>query len=216
MFIHGGISFMKSGGKSQNNKYFNFLSRYLTKKLILIIVIIAVFATGTIGSKKFFSYDSKTTKIGLEDIGELATQSAYCTEVNVTEASRELFGLEIPFTQSKYVYSYDVVIKAGYDFSKIQWSVKGNTIEVRLPTAKILGKEIKTDSFKVYHEKESIFRHITLAENNEAMNSLKQTAEENAVANGLLEEARNNGESILKGFFANVYDLDEYEIVFTD
>ena len=54
---------------------------------------------------------NKLTKLGFEDIGELATQAAYCTEVNVTEGARELFGLTIPFTQSKYVYSYDVVIK---------------------------------------------------------------------------------------------------------
>lgn len=44
--------------------------------------------------------DSETAKIGFEDIGELATQSAYCTEVNVTEAARELFGVEIPLRKA--------------------------------------------------------------------------------------------------------------------
>lgn len=207
---------MSSENKIQTRKKFHFLSSHLIRKIITVIAIIAVLTTGTMGIKNYFSYDSKTAKIGFEDIGELATQSAYCTEVNVTEASRELFGYEIPFTQSKYVYSYDVIIKAGFDFGEIKWSANGSTIEVRLPAAKILSKEIKTDSFKVYHEKESIFRHITLAENNEAMNSLKQTAEENAIANGLFEEARSNVETILTGFFANVYDLDKYEITFTE
>ena len=108
------------------------------------------------------------------------------------------------------------MIKAGFDFREIEWSAKDATIEVRLPDVKVLSNEIKTDSFRVYHEKESIFRHITLAENNEAMNSLKQTAEENAIANGLFEEARSNAETILTGFFANVYDLDKYKISFID
>ena len=41
-------------------------------------------------------------------------------------------------------------------------------------------------------------------------------AQEQAVANGLLEEARKNGELILQGFFANVYDLSEYTIEFIE
>ena len=37
-----------------------------------------------------------------------------------------------------------------------------------------------------------------------------------AIANGLFENARSNAETILTGFFGNVYDLDKYEIVFLD
>ena len=35
---------------------------------------------------------------------------------------------------------------------------------------------------------ESIFRQITLEENNEALEALKQDAQDNAVANGLLDK----------------------------
>ncbi len=150
----------------------DFLTKYLTRKVIAILVIGILLSTGVVGMRKLISNHSKTTKIGFEDIGELATQTAYCTEVNVTEASREFYGIEIPFTQSKYVYSYDVIIKAGFDFSEIEWSEKDSVIEIRLPATKILSREIKADSFKVYHEKESIFRHITLAENNDAMDKI--------------------------------------------
>ena len=48
------------------------------------------------------------------------------------------------------------------------------------------------------------------------MKKLQKTAEENAVANGLLENARDNSETILKIFFSNKYDLEKYEIVFKD
>lgn len=179
----------------------------------MVIVVIIVIA---LGITRFFSTESKTTKIGFEDIGELATQAAYCTEVNVTEGSRNLFGITIPFTQSKYIYSYDVTIKAGFDFGEIQWELNGHTIEVRLPQAEVLSTEIDLDSLKVYHEEESIFRQITLTENNEALQTLQENAEQNAVENGLLDNARSNAETILTGFFGNVYDMDEYEIVFKD
>ena len=193
-----------------------FFKLYLTQKVVKIILIIAVIVILFIGVSRYFLTESRTTKLGFEDIGELATQTAYCTEVNVTEAARELFGMTIPFTQSKYIYSYDIQIKAGLDFEEIEWEVNGSTIEVRLPETKILSSEIDLDSFKVYLEDESIYREITLEENNEALKSMKQSAEDDAVANGLLENARSNAETILTGFFGNVYDMDEYEIVFKD
>lgn len=193
-----------------------FFKLYLTQKAVKIILIIAVIVILFIGVSRYFLTESRTTKLGFEDIGELATQTAYCTEVNVTEAARELFGMTIPFTQSKYIYSYDIQIKAGLDFEEIEWEVNGSTIEVRLPETKILSSEIDLDSFKVYLEDESIYREITLEENNEALKSMKQSAEDDAVANGLLENARSNAETILTGFFGNVYDMDEYEIVFKD
>lgn len=71
--------------------------------------------------KSNLTIDSTGSRLGFEDIGELSTQSAYTTEVSLIKDFRTIFGLEIPFTQSKYIYSYDVQMKAGLDFSKIPW-----------------------------------------------------------------------------------------------
>lgn len=201
---------------AKKSKVFRFLKKHLTKKIIVVVVIVLLVAAGMIGIRNVVISESKATKIGFEDIGELATQSAYCTAVNVTDDWRKLFGMKIPFTQSKYIYSYDFEIKAGYDFKEIEWDEKDKKIVVKLPQVKILSNEINLDSFKVYHEEESIFSPITLEENNEALENLKKTALEDAIENGLFENARNNAETILTGFFANVYDMDEYEIVFQD
>lgn len=192
------------------------LKIYFSQKIMGILLGLVVIAVLIFGISRYFSTESKTEKIGFEDIGELATQSAYTTEVNVTEASRDLFGVSIPFTQSKYIYSYDVELKAGFDFGEIEWKLSDHRIEVSLPEAKILSCEIDLDSLKVYHEEESIFRQVTLEENNEALKTLKENAENDAVANGFLENARSNAETILTGFFGNVYNLDEYEIIFKD
>lgn len=207
---------MQSELVEKDNAKLEFLKRKPNKKIIIgVLILVSIFAI-VIGLKNFVSFESKTTKIGFEDIGEFATQTAYCTELNVTENSRDLFGVTIPFTQSKYIYSYDIVIKAGFDFEDIKWKVNGTSIEVKLPEAKVLSNEINLDSFKIYHEDESIFTQITMTESNESMKDLKQKAEEDAIANGLLENARTNVEIILKGFFGNVYDLEKYEIIFID
>lgn len=188
--------------------------RYIPVKIILTIAILAAVFGAGVGVRSVLVSGNKLTRLGFEDIGELATQAAYCTEVNVTEGARELFGLTIPFTQSKYVYSYDVVIKAGFDFREVKWKVEGKTIKVTLPEVKILSSQLDLDSFQLYHEAESIFMQISLQDNNEAIKAMVADAQEQAVANGLLEEARKNGELILQGFFANVYDLSEYTIEF--
>lgn len=201
--------------KTKNSKVSRFVSRNFGTILKLAILIAIVAAIG-VGVRVINVSESKTTKIGFEDIGEMATQSAYCTEVNVTEDAKELYGMRIPFTQSKYIYSYDIVIKAGYDFNEIEWKEKNKTIEVKLPEAKVLSNELDMDSFKVYHEEESIFSKITLEENNDAVKKMKLNVQENAIANGLLENARSNAETMLTGFFADEYDLDEYKIVFKD
>lgn len=114
------------------------------------------------------------------------------------------------------IYSYDIVIKAGIDFEEIEWSEKGKKIEVKLPEVKILSSEINPDSMKIYYEEESIFRQISLEENNEAQSKMRQQAEEDAINSGLLDNARSNAETILRSFFASQYDLQEYEVVFVD
>lgn len=200
----------------KETKKSNPIKKYIIKKgkwgILILVVILAVL----IGVRSVIHFDNKTTKIGFEDIGEFATQTAYLTELSIIDNSRNLFGVSIPFTQSKYVYSYDVIIKAGFDFGAIEWNEKDNIIEVKLPEGKILSSEINLDSFKVYHEEESIFNEITIKENNESMIGLKEKAEEDAIANGLLKNARINAETVLTGFFAKEYDLDKYEIVFKD
>ena len=199
--------------QQENKKRPTWRNRIIKKLIVPVIAIIIVLGIGISMGKEFFA-DSKSTKLGFEDIGELATQVAYCTEVSVVEGARDLFGVTIPFTESKYIYSYDVIIKAGLDFTKIEWAEENNTIEVELPEIRILSSEIDLDSFKVYHEDESIFRQISMTENNESFKTMQQEAEQDAVANGLLDNARSNAESILREFFANKYDLEQYTIHF--
>lgn len=202
------------------NGFFNWMKSHLSKKALkaigggVVVLIIGIvlwlgFADSTI-------FQVKTTRLGFEDVGELVTQSAYTTVVESTDDANKLFGIDIPFTQTKYIYSYDVIINAGYDFSQVKWKVIDNKIEVEMPEPIIISNEIDLDSLVVYHEQESIFNQVSIAQNNQALQNLKKTAEQDAINNGLLVQARENAERILSGFFGQVYDLEEYEIVFTE
>lgn len=186
----------------------------LIKYGAILLGVIILAAAIIIGYRVYTSSEQETTKIGFENIGELATQSAYCTEVNVTDKSKKLWKVKIPFTQSKYIYSYDFVVKAGFNFGEITWEETNQRITVKLPKAKVLSVEPVDGSFKVFHEKESIFQQVKLEENMEALEEMKNQAKEDAIANGLYDNAKANAESMLTAFFGSTYDMSQYKIEF--
>lgn len=205
---------MKGQEKKEKNKFSVILSNLLKKPILYIVVGVVLLGTLTIGITTVVSNESKTTKIGFKDIGELATQSAYTTVVNVEEVSRNILGIQIPFTESKYIYSYDVEVKAGIDFAEIEWEQKGKTIEVKLPEIKVLSSSLDLESFKVYHESNSAFSNIKLNKHNDALKQLQKEAEKEAISNGILEEAKENAEKIVTEFFGQEYSSKEYKIKF--
>lgn len=192
--------------------------KWLANKTFKVAVIVAVVvALLTFGATEVFRSKSVTTKIGFEDIGELATQSAFCTQVNSPEDVRTLFGkFNIPFTENTIIYSYNVIIKAGFDFGEIKYKVNENSkkISVDLPEARILSADIDRDSQEIYIEDESLFNNFTLEERNAEDKKMIETAKRTSIENGLFDNARDNAEIILKGFFSNQYDMEEYKITF--
>lgn len=158
--------------------------------------------------------EAKTTKIGFEDIGELDTQVAYCTVVDVIDDPREIFGVEVPFTKSKYIYSYDVVVKAGLDFEKMDWKETGGKIKVKMPEVYVTDSYIDEKSGRIYHEEESIFSPITLEEQMLARAELVETGVNDAIANGLYDKAKENAEKMLTSFFKQHDEYKDKEIVF--
>ncbi len=186
-------------------------------KIVAIIVVIAIVISGVaIGTKTVFNSQNKTSDIGFENMGKLVTQSCTCTQIQDTDKAVEWYGFKVPFTQTKYLYSYDVEITAGIDFEQIRWKAddEKKVITVKLPEAEIIGRELDEDSLEVYYEKESAFVRVSLEENNEAIKSMKDKAEQKAIDKGILDKATKNAQKIVKAFFEKNYDLDEYTVKF--
>lgn len=190
-------------------------TKLLTKKIIAVLVVFAAIVVVILGVSDWKSTQSKSTKLKFENIGELATQCAYSTEIEVIEEARTLFKVKIPFTQSKYIYSMDFEIKAGYDFDKIFWEEKSNNkIVVTMPPVKVLSNEPKTDTVKIYHEEESVFKQIGLTDVMVSIDEMKNNAQRTAIENGLFDNAKQNAETLIKGFLGQKYDTKEYKIEF--
>ncbi len=183
----------------------------LTVAAVVLVVIVLAFLSGQ-GMRSV----SKTSTLGLRDIGELATQAGYFTTVQTISKSRAVLGLEVPGTRSNYVYSYDGTIKAGVDFSKIEMTVDDAAYQITItfPEFQILSTEIKEDSFVLYNDGSNPFTSLKIEDVNRGNAELKKNAQETALKNGILENARTNAELLIKGFLAGMYDMSVYEVVF--
>ena len=155
---------------------------------------------------------------GLSDIGELATEEYYFTQVETYDSTKsaQLFNVtfDLPLTRTKFIYSYDGVIKACVDFAeiKVEKDDLKRLITVTLPKSHILSSEIDFDSFELYDEQTSIFNPVSVKDVNDTNKAMVQTAEKDALAKGLLDRADKNAETLVKNFLRGGYDVREYAV----
>ena len=215
---------MKDTGKREKdmneekkpNKIWNWAKKVIKPKHILIVIAVVVVCGVGLGVKDRFSTDSEVIKLKFENIGEMATQAAYLTSIDTIDVERDIYGLHIPFTQSKCILSFNSTIKAGIDFSKVKWDLDDDkkTISVNIPEIIVISNEPNFKSLKIWHEEESIFRNITADEHNKAMIKMQEKALETAKENGLFELAKENAKKLLTEFFGQEYDMNTYKIQF--
>ena len=219
--MYGGDRVVETEKKNHPGRFRQYCEKhsFRPRSVILFALIIVLIVAGL----AFFSLQktanvSKTTSLGLKDIGELATQAGYFTTVQTISKARDILGVEVPGTRSNYVYSYDGTIKAGINFEEIRLDVdeEKHIIHVTFPEFRILSTEIDEDSFVLYNDGANLFTSLKLEEVNQSNAELKKNARETAVKNGLLENARANAEVLVKGFLASMYDLSIYSIDFRE
>lgn len=186
------------------------------KYIIYIVVGLGIFYLGIMFSSVSTS-QTKTTKLGLENVGELVTQTAHLTIVQDSKENRKLFNaFEIPFTESRQIFSYDIDVDASVDFAKITYTINKdkNEIVVKLPHSKIYKATLKTDSLKVYLDQESLFSRIDLTEHNEAIKTMEEQGIKDAEANGILNAADENTKKLIDGVIKSNKKYKEYNIVY--
>lgn len=188
-------------------------TRVLMVSCITLLLVVVVLL-GFILFEKPTNTTSRMTSFGLREIGELATQAGYFTSVQVIQDARDFFGIVLPFTEKKYVFSYDGTVKAGIDFKNVRIETIGNEIHVHIPETEIFGVQVDPESYTIYYEGDSIFNKLKIEDVNEAQKALEEEVREKAVANGILENATNNARMLITGYLSAIYDMNEYSIIF--
>ena len=186
-------------------------------RLFLIVVVIGI----AVGADSFaamttLQVNHRITKFGLNNVGELVTQTGYFTVVSVMDDSARLWGWSIPLTDSKYVFSYDGIVRAGLNFEKLK--VFGNEllkeVKIYLPKIEILGIEILEDSLEIYDERHNIFTPLGFEDIQAARLSMIDKIEETAKKRGLFEQAKENVETLITGLLEQTYNPQVYKYIF--
>ena len=236
---------MEENNKKKNNVSLSPLTLALLLIILFLIVVIMLIGAFALGKKSYLSKQTSTVpdndnlvediverlasveiekekvisssmiQEGIRDIGKLVTEEYSFTEVESFTSTKEIEGWPIPFTENSYVYSYDGVINAGIDFTRIEIDKddEKKRITITLPHAEIISSEIDPNSFRVYNEKQSIFNPSSVTDYNTTLTDLLNNAETRAVEKGILKKAEKNSEDIIENFVRSTYGLTDYKIV---
>ena len=166
--------------------------------------------------KKNYLWETKTLDLQLENVGKLVTQTAHVVELGNIEYSREIFDIEIPFTESKQLFSIQVDVDAYVDFEQITHTRNktNKMIVIKLPHAQIGEATILDETMEVYLDKESIFSRINLEKQAEARLKIRDEAIKKAKKNGLLEAADRNAQTIIEKVIKSDKNYADYTITF--
>ena len=155
---------------------------------------------------------------GLNDMGFLVTQEYVFTEVVSFSSVKKLLktDIELKFTETSYLATYDGSVYAGVDFSRIrvEKSDGAKRITVYLPAAEIQTVSIDPNSFVLYSEKAGLGNPLSAQDFNTSLVELENTAREKAVERGVLTQADKNAKAMVQNFIAGLVDTSAYRVDF--
>lgn len=150
----------------------------------------------------------------LRSAQELTTVAYYYTNMGRFENQVDFYGWKVPFTLKSFIVSYDGVIKAGVDLTRIEVEIDdlAKTVTVRLPESQILSHEIPEDSIEVYDESDNPLNRITIEDYTGFTLDQKKAMEQRAADNGLLTGADEKARAAVESLLAMMPGMEKYTL----
>lgn len=195
-----------------------------TKKIIigLVLALGLVFVSYFFGMKasllnKETRLSSDIVKNQIISVKELTTLRYKYTNVGSFENQSEFYGMKVPFTQKKFIISYDGEVNAGVDLENTKVSIddEKKTIDISLPKAEILNHVIDEDSLTIFDEKNSIFNQLQLKDFSDFRKDEMEKVEADLIESGFLKEADEKTKEALIDILNINPLLEEYTINFS-
>lgn len=163
-------------------------------------------------------HETEGLMLGFKNIGELATQAGYYTEI-VSEKDYVTFfntNLNVPGTKRHVIVSYNGLIKAGLDFQQISYERDdvAKIIKIWLPEVKVLSNSIDHDSMQVWYEHLNVFNPASMETSNELFVKLEKSGEQHSIENGLLDNALLNAKTIIENICKA--QIPEYKVEYME
>ena len=183
---------------------------------VLCIAVLASFLYGAVKGAEKAPAVITSDLLGeqLRSVQELTTVAYYYTNMGRFENQVDFYGWKVPFTTKSFIISYDGVIKAGVDLTKVSIAVDeaAKTVSVTLPGSQILSHEIPEDSLEVFDESDNIFNRITIEDYAGFTKDQKALMEQRAIDNGLLTGADEKARDAVSAFLSLLPDMEAYTL----
>lgn len=186
--------------------------------ILMIIIALVAFYLGTryegpirIGPANI---TSDVIEAKFSECSELVTETYNYTSMGTFQNNLMFKDWNIPLTSKTFIVSYNGIMKAGIDLSKVYVETVGYEIFISLPDAKILSHEIDEDSVQVLDEKTNLFNPIKVEDVTGFEAEQKDIAEERALADGLLDRASASAEDAIRDLLMTIDGMKNYSITF--
>lgn len=159
---------------------------------------------------------SETLKEKLSQVCDLVTeQYAYHNADKLEQDQSWLFGWKRPFSTKSVLVTYDGIIKAGVDLSKVTPEVdeEKGTVTVTLPASRITDNNIPQESIEVLEIKNGLFNKVTIEDYNEFISQQKVVMQERAIEQGILDEADKNAQNVVRALLSAIPGMGEYTLI---
>ncbi len=189
-----------------------FLSLFV---LMFLVVAGLIYLHPFSNSKRLVSQES--IRAAILPASELVTSKYAYSDVNVYDAGTDFYGMRVPFTTDRVIFTYEGVVNAGIDLDKVNIQVdnENKKIQIDLPDPKILSHEVDESSYKYYDVKNSIFTEIAMEDYTKLVSKLKADKEAKLVEDDeFFKTVSDNAKNVLKGFLLGADELKDYQINF--
>ena len=184
--------------------------------LVLLVVVLGITAIKGKGKTEAPEITGEMVQEKLSAIGEFNTAQYDYTRCATAEKDAKIFKKKIKIGGAKVIYQMDGRIKVGFDFTQAEIKVKEKNdkkiINITLPAPKITSSEIFEDTFKVFEEKNGLFKKLKYEDYMASTAEFKETAEKAAVEKGIYDMAKENAITMIDGLLSSLQSDEEYEL----
>lgn len=151
----------------------------------------------------------------LRAVEELVSVSYHYTNMARYENQLDFYGWKVPFTTKSFIVSYDGIIKAGVDLSKVEVDMDADRITVTLPGSQIISHEIPEDSIEVFDESDNVFNRISITDYTSFTGDQKEAMEQRVLESGLLATADEKAMDAVEALLRYMPGLENYTLCIT-
>lgn len=198
-------------------------SKRLQGALVLVCIVAVVFGVWFGGYSKGTKVHQTIQKpvVCYKNIEEIAFQEATIKEVGFIHKPVEVLGKEFdnPVTTSNYIFTYNAVIKAGYDLENIKddgGNESTQTITVTLPKASIFDSYLDEKSYVQYWDGEKITANVGLDDIHKEKKRMLNEAKQDAIKGGLYEKTAEHAKVVITDYIHSLKGYENHNVVFNE